>query len=82
MSSCLVRLVEKGHCPLPSGNWYQPGMILPGPIEPVETEHLACWAQQFYECEFDNFIALGSFSETRGWYIERERQKVISELQT
>lgn len=38
MSSCLVRLVETGHCPLPSGNWYQPGLI--DPAIAGETEHL------------------------------------------
>lgn len=35
MSSCLVRSVEKGHCPLPR---YQPGLI--DPAIAGETEHL------------------------------------------
>lgn len=38
MSSCLVRLFEKGNHLFPSGNWYQPGLI--DPAIAGETEHL------------------------------------------
>lgn len=47
MSSCLVRLVERGHCPLPR---YQPGLI--DPAIAGETEHLVGMVFP-YECEFD-----------------------------
>lgn len=81
MSSCLVRLVEKGHCPLPR---YQPGLI--DPAIAGETEHLV--GMVFPEIRMSvNFTlipaSLGSFSDSRG-LVHRtgERLKVISELQT
>lgn len=84
MSSCLFRLVEKGHCPLPSGNWYQPGLI--DPAIAGETEHLV--GMVFPEIRMSVNLtlipaSLGSFSDSRG-LVHRtgESPKVISELQT